>query len=74
VTCITAPDGSYGYGKHVSDIVTPAELREIAPELHALAAVEPIAHVREALNRLASRYAALSDGAETATPRTPGLL
>jgi hypothetical protein len=42
--------------------VTYAELREIVPDLRAMAAVEATAEVRHALTRLANRYSAL--GAE----------
>ncbi len=43
--------------------VTEAELVEIVPDLRALASVEASAEVRDALNRLADRYAAMADGA-----------
>jgi len=57
----------------MSNIVTHAELREIASDLRALAAVEPAQDVREALNRLADRYAALSGGKGAVTPGTPSI-
>jgi hypothetical protein len=46
----------------MSNIVTQAELLEIVPELRAKAAAEPTEKVREALNRLADRYAAMGGG------------
>lgn len=41
--------------------VTVAELIEIAPDLLAMARVEASAEVRDALIRLANRYAAMAD-------------
>jgi hypothetical protein len=43
--------------------VTEAELVEIVPDLRAMAGVEASAEVRDALNRLADRYAAMADDA-----------
>jgi hypothetical protein len=43
--------------------VTEAELVEIVPDLRAMASVEASAEVRDALNRLADRYAAMADDA-----------
>jgi hypothetical protein len=43
-------------------IVTHAELLEIVPDLRSMAAGEAMADVRDALNRLADRYAMM--GAE----------
>jgi hypothetical protein len=43
--------------------VTEAELVEIVPDLRAMAIVEASAEVRDALNRLADRYAAMADDA-----------
>jgi hypothetical protein len=40
--------------------VTQAELVEIVPDLRAMARVEASAEVRDALNRLADRYAAMA--------------
>jgi hypothetical protein len=40
--------------------VTEAELTEIVPDLRALASVETSAEVRDALIRLANRYAAMA--------------
>jgi hypothetical protein len=57
----------------MSNIVTHAELREIASDLLAMAAVEPAEDIREALNRLATRYAALGDGKRAATRETSAL-
>ena len=53
----------------MSKLVTKAELLEIVPELRAMAAAEPADNVREALNRLVDRYAAMGRG--SALP--PGL-
>lgn len=39
--------------------ISPTELAEIVPDLRALAAVEPTETVRDALLRLAARYAAM---------------
>jgi hypothetical protein len=44
----------------MSKLVTQAELLEIVPELRA--AAEPADNVREALNRLVDRYAAMGRG------------
>jgi hypothetical protein len=44
--------------------VTQAELVEIVPELRAWASTETSAEVRDALNRLADRYAAMADGCQ----------
>ncbi len=41
--------------------VTEAELVEIVPDLRALASVETSIEVRDALIRLADRYAAMAD-------------
>jgi hypothetical protein len=41
--------------------VTVAELIEIVPDLRAMARVETSADVKAALNRLADRYAAMTD-------------
>ena len=46
----------------MSRLVTQAELLEIVPELRAMAAAEPADNVREALNRLVDRYAAMGRG------------
>jgi hypothetical protein len=43
--------------------VTEAELVEIVPDLRAMASVEASTEVRDALNRLADRYAAMADDA-----------
>jgi hypothetical protein len=43
--------------------VTEAELVEIVPDLRAMASAEASAEVRDALNRLADRYAAMADEA-----------
>jgi hypothetical protein len=43
--------------------VTEAELVEIVPDLRAMASVEASAEVRDALHRLADRYAAMADDA-----------
>jgi hypothetical protein len=43
----------------MTHVVTNAELREIVADLRAMAAVEPMEKVRDALTRLADRYAAL---------------
>lgn len=56
----------------MSKLVTQEELLDIVPELRAMAAVEPAEKVREALNRLVERYAAMGDGKRRAT-RTPRL-
>ena len=57
----------------MSDLVTQAELLEIVPELRAMAAAEPTEKVREALNRLVDRYAAMNrDTKEPPRFRTPG--
>ena len=53
----------------MSKLVTQAELLEIVPELRAMAAAEPADDVREALNRLVDRYAAMGQG----TASTAGL-
>jgi hypothetical protein len=44
----------------MSKLVTQTELLEIVPELRAMAAAEPADNVREALNRLVDRYAAMA--------------
>ena len=53
--------------------VTEAELVEIVPELRAMAIVEASTEVRDALNRLADRYAAMAGKwqkhAQVAMPR-----
>jgi hypothetical protein len=49
----------------MSNLVTQAELVEIVPELRAMAAAAPAEKVREALNRLVDRYAAMAVGAVT---------
>jgi hypothetical protein len=55
----------------MSKLVTQEELLEIVPELQALAVAEPAEKVREALNRLVERYAAMAGGKRRAasTPR-----
>jgi hypothetical protein len=50
----------------MSKLVTQTELLEIVPELQAMAAVETTEKVREALNRLVERYAAMRN-----LPTTP---
>jgi hypothetical protein len=59
----------------MSNLVTQEELLEIVPELQAFGAVEPAEKVREALNRLVERYAAMAGGkrraASTPTPHQP---
>jgi hypothetical protein len=54
----------------MSKLVTQAELLEIVTELRAMTAVEPVEKVREALNRLVDRYAAMSRG--SASPPSLG--
>jgi hypothetical protein len=54
----------------MSKLVTQAELLEIVPELRAMAAAEPADNVREALNRLVDRYAAM--GREAPCRRVSG--
>jgi hypothetical protein len=56
----------------MSKLVTQSELLEIVPELRAMAAIEPAEKVREALNRLVERYAAMAGGKLRAA-RTPRL-
>ena len=56
----------------MSKLVTQSELLEIVPELRAMAAIEPVEKVREALNRLVERYAAMAGGKLHAA-RTPRL-
>ncbi|MGC1408665.1 MAG: hypothetical protein WA864_06950 [Acetobacteraceae bacterium] len=53
----------------MSNIVTHSELLEIVSDLRAMAAVEPAARVREALNRLVERYTAMSSEDRSATQR-----
>jgi acyl carrier protein phosphodiesterase len=53
----------------MSNLITYAELQEIVSDLRAMAAVEPAQEVREALHKLADRYAALSSRGQTVTPR-----
>jgi hypothetical protein len=59
----------------MSKLVTQSELLEIVPQLRSMAAIEPAEKVREALNRLVERYAAMAGGkrraASTPTPRQP---
>jgi hypothetical protein len=59
----------------MSNLITQAELLEIVPELRAMAAAEPSEKVREALNRLVDRYAAMNGGSRLAAtalaPRQP---
>ena len=52
----------------MSKVATQAELREIVVDLRTMAVVEPAQAVREALNRLADRYAAMGGGTRTVTP------
>jgi hypothetical protein len=54
----------------MSKLVTQTELLEIVPELRAMAAVETAEKVREALNRLAERYVAMSRGDRPNIPAT----
>ncbi len=54
----------------MSNIVTHSELLEIVSDLRAMAAVEPAARVREALNRLVDRYTAMSSDYHSVSPRT----
>ena len=42
--------------------ITEAELVEIVPDLRALASIETLPEVRDALTRLADRYAAMGVG------------
>jgi hypothetical protein len=51
----------------MSNLVTRAELQEVVSDLRAKAAVEPAQEVRDALNRLADRYATLSRRNQTVT-------
>jgi hypothetical protein len=60
VTWLTDIDRWLCYRAVMSKLVTQAELLEIVPELRAMAAAEPADNVREALNRLVDRYAAMS--------------
>lgn len=55
-----------GHDADMQNLVTRAELREIASDLRAMAAVETADNVREALNRLADRYGGQSDRTTTA--------
>jgi hypothetical protein len=50
-------------------LATRTELLEIVPELRAMAAQSKTTTVRETLNLLANRYAALAAGATDPTPR-----
>ena len=62
VTWLTDIDRWLCYRAAMSKLLTQAELLEIVPELRAMAAAEPADNVREALNRLVDRYAAMGRG------------
>jgi hypothetical protein len=66
VTWLTDIDRWLCHRAAMSKLVTQAELLEIVPELRAMAAAEPADNVREALNRLVDRYAAM--GRANASP------
>jgi hypothetical protein len=66
VTWLTDIDRWLCHREAMSKLVAQAELLEIVTELRAMAAVEPVEKVREALNRLVDRYAAMSG--ESALP------
>jgi hypothetical protein len=66
VTWLTDIDRWLCHRAAMSKLVTQAELLEIVPELRAMAAAEPTDNVREALNRLVDRYAAM--GRENTLP------
>ncbi len=57
----------------MAHVVTNAELCEIVADLRAMAAVEPTEEVREALTRLADRYAALRSENRVHSPETRSL-
>ena len=61
VTGFTDIDRWLCHVANMSNLVTQAELLEIVPELRAMVAAEPTEKVREALNRLVDRYAAMRD-------------
>jgi hypothetical protein len=50
-------------------LATRTELLEIVPELRAMAARSTTTTVRETLNLLANRYAAMAAGSANPTPR-----
>ncbi len=50
-------------------LVTKTELLEIVPELRAMAVVAKTATLRETLNLLANRYAAMAAARRDAAPR-----
>ena len=50
-------------------LATRTELLEIVPELRAMAAQSKTTTVREPLNLLANRYAAMAAGSTDPTPR-----
>jgi hypothetical protein len=52
----------------MSSIATQADLLEIVSDLRVMAAAEPTAKVREALNRLVDRYTRMSSGSGLAAP------
>jgi len=54
----------------MTHVVTNAELREIVADLRAMAAVEPMQQVRDALTRLADRYATLRGENRAQWPET----
>ena len=57
----------------MAHVVTNTELREIVPDLRAMAAVEPMEEVRKALTRLADRYAGLRSDNRAQWPETRSL-
>jgi hypothetical protein len=59
VAWLTAFDRHQRHDGGMSHIVTRVELLEIVPSLRAMAAAEPTSKVKEAMIRLADRYAAM---------------